>query len=66
MIQVALMIVSIALIGIGIKGFTPSGLQLSKNTTLNGTAGKVVGTLCILFGLALIPIFIVIFMQFSN
>ena len=55
MIQLALVAVSIGLIILGFKGFTPSGLAFSKKTTLRGTSGMVVGVICILLGLALIP-----------
>ncbi len=47
MIQIALAILSLLLVLIGIKGFTPSGLQFSKNTALNGRKGKIVGGICI-------------------
>lgn len=66
MLQVGLVVVSIALGVLGIKGFTPSGLALSKNTTLTGPKAKLVGTFCILGGLALVPLFMLIFWAFSN
>ncbi len=66
MIQIALILVSIGLIGLGIKGFTPSGLEFSKTTTLTGTRAKVVGALCILAGCALIPIVISVFWASSR
>lgn len=58
--------VSVALIILGIKGFTPSGLALSKSTTLTGPKARLVGTLCILSGLALIPLFMLVFWAFSD
>lgn len=57
MIQIALVAVMIGLIVIGIKGFTKSGLKLTQTTTLSGTPGKVVGTICIVLGIGLIPLF---------
>lgn len=58
MIQIVLVILSICLIILGIKGVTKAGLAVSKKTRLNGTPGKVVGVLCILLGVGLIPLFI--------
>lgn len=66
MIQIAIPVLSILLIVIGIKGFTAGGLQFSKNTVLKGTPGKVVGTLCILLGIGLIPLFLLLFVGYSN
>ena len=66
MIQIALVVLSILLVIIGIKGFTPSGLKLSNSTTLRGRDGKIVGAICIAFGLGLIPLFIVVFVVFSS
>ncbi len=60
MIQIALVAVSVGLIILGIKGFTRSGLALSNTTNLTGIPGKVVGVLCILGGLGLIPLLIVV------
>ena len=60
MIQIAVLAVAGCLIVLGIKGFTASGIPLSKTTTLKGTSGKVVGTICILAGLAFIPLFLFI------
>jgi len=60
MIQIALVLVSIGLVVIGIKGFTKDGLTLARNTRLTGASGKIVGTLCILFGLGLIPLVLVV------
>jgi hypothetical protein len=60
MIQIAMVVVSVCLIVLGIKGFTRSGLALSKTTTLTGTSAKVVGVLCILGGIAVIPMFLLL------
>lgn len=57
-IQIALGVLAVLFIVIGGKGFTPSGLQFSKNTFLRGRSGKIVGALCIAFGIALIPLFV--------
>ncbi|MFN7876292.1 MAG: hypothetical protein ACK5PB_13310 [Pirellula sp.] len=66
MIQIALAILSLLLVLIGIKGFTPSGLQFSKNTALNGRKGKIVGGICIAAGIGLIPLFLLLFMLYSS
>ena len=59
MIQIALIAVSIGLVVIGIKGFTKDGLTLTRKMRLTGASGKIVGTLCILLGLGLIPLVLV-------
>jgi hypothetical protein len=56
MVQCGLLLVSIGLIFLGIKALLGKGLMLSRNKTLTGTPAKVVGVLCILFGLALTPL----------
>src|SRR5262245_45762661 len=66
MIQVALLIVAIALIILGIKGFSASGIPFSKTVTLSGTPGKIVGVICILAGVMLIPLFMLIIWSFSG
>lgn len=55
MIQLALLICSIGLIVIGIKGLSGRGIALSKTKTLTGPQAKAVGVACIIGGLALIP-----------
>jgi CDP-diglyceride synthetase len=45
-------ILGILFVVIGVKGFTEAGIPLSKNKTLEGTAGKIVGTICIVLGVA--------------
>ena len=60
MIQIALVVVSIGLVVIGIKGVTKDGLTLTRSTRLTGASGKIVGTLCILLGLTLIPLVLVV------
>jgi len=55
MIQIAAVLVSIGLVILGIKGFTAKGIPVSKNKTLTGNSGQVVGTLCILAGVAFCP-----------
>lgn len=65
MIQVALIVVSILLIVIGAKGFTSSGVQLSRNTILRGRTGRIVGAACIVTGLGLIPLFLLLFVKYS-
>ncbi len=60
MIQIALLAVSVGLVVLGIKGFTRSGLAFSQTKTLTGTSAKIVGSICILSGLGLIPLFLLI------
>jgi hypothetical protein len=55
MIQIGLLVASVALIILGAKGFTAGGIPFTRSATLIGTRAKVVGALCILGGLALIP-----------
>jgi hypothetical protein len=66
MIQIALVALSIGLIVLGVKGFTRSGLAFSKTTTLTGTKAKIVGVLCILGGIGLIPLFVLMIWAFSS
>jgi hypothetical protein len=66
MIQIALLAVSIALVVMGVKGFTASGIPLSKNVVLNGTSGKIVGVICIIAGLLFIPTFLLIFWAYAS
>jgi hypothetical protein len=66
MIQIALLVLSVLLVIIGIKGFTPSGLQLSKNTNLVGRRGKIVGAICIALGIGLIPLFLLFFFAYGS
>ena len=66
MIQIALLVLSVLLVVIGIKGFTPTGLQFSKNTVLKGRNGKIVGAICIGLGIGLIPLFLILFMMYSS
>lgn len=66
MIQIALLVLSILFLAIGIKGFTASGLKLSNSTTLKGRSGKVVGAICIAFGLAMVPLFVMVTRMFSS
>lgn len=61
MIQIGLVAVSLGLIILGIKGFTPSGLALSRTTTLTGPSAKIVGILCVSGGLGLIPAVLLFF-----
>ena len=35
---------------LGIKGFTETGIPLSKSKNLTGTTGKTVGIICVAFG----------------
>jgi hypothetical protein len=47
-------VIGIAALLLGLKGFTPAGLPFTKNKRLTGTTAKVVGAACLLLGLALI------------
>jgi predicted transcriptional regulator YheO len=59
MVQIALAVCSVLLVILGIKGFTEKGVAVTRSVALKGTTGKIVGTLCILLGLSLIPIFLI-------
>jgi hypothetical protein len=47
-----LLAVGVGAIGLGIKGFTKDGLPLSPTTNICGLAGRLLGMLCFLIGLA--------------
>ena len=66
MIQIILLVVSVLLVVLGVKGFTPSGLKLSKETILTGSRGKVVGAICIALGVGLIPLFMLLTWMYSE
>jgi hypothetical protein len=53
-LQILAIVASIGLMALGIKAIF-GGLVLSKEKTLTGTPAKVVGVLCILGGLAVLP-----------
>jgi hypothetical protein len=61
MILIAVVLVSIGLVFLGVKGFTASGIPLTKMAALKGTQGKIVGSICILAGLAFTPLFLLAF-----
>jgi hypothetical protein len=65
-IQIAVLAVSIGLIILGIKGFTASGIPLTKTTALKGTQGKIVGVVCILGELLFIPLFLLAFVGYGQ
>ena len=60
MLQLALLAVSIGLIVLGIKGFTASGLAFSRTKTLTGGTAKIVGALCIVAGVSLVPLLVLV------
>lgn len=66
MIQIAMLAVSIGLVVLGIKGFMKSGLQVSRNTTLTGNSGRIVGTICIIAGVGFIPMCLLLMMLISS
>jgi uncharacterized membrane protein len=66
MLQILLLAVSVGLVVLGVKGFTASGIPFSKNVVLNGTSGKIVGAICIMAGLAFIPLFLLAFWLYAN
>ena len=66
MIQIAVLAVSVGLVFLGAKGFTASGIPLTKTVTLNGTRGKIVGVICMLAGLGFIPAFLVVLLVYGN
>ena len=66
MVQIAVLLVSIGLIVLGVKGFTASGIPLSKTVVLKGTSGKIAGVICILAGILFIPAFILAFLAYGT
>ncbi len=66
MVGAALTFVSAGLIIIGMTGFTASGLGLGQTRIVTGTSAKVVGTLCILAGLLVIPVAGVIYLVWTS
>ncbi|GAC1334866.1 MAG: hypothetical protein NVSMB14_02100 [Isosphaeraceae bacterium] len=61
MVQIALVVVAVGLIILGIKGFTKSGLALSKEKTLTGRPAKIVGACCIFAGTSMLIAFVAFF-----
>jgi len=49
-ISIVVATIGVAMIGLGRKGFTPSGIPFSKKRTLTGRSGKIVGGIAIGFG----------------
>ena len=47
-------LIGIAAIFLGAKGFTPDGLPFTSKKRLTGTTAKVVGVICVLIGLLFI------------
>jgi hypothetical protein len=47
-------VIGIAAILLGLRGFSRDGLPLTRKKRLTGTTAKVVGALCLLIGLAFI------------
>ena len=50
------LIFGFAAIGIGFTGFTQKGISVTSSAQLNGTPGKIIGTLSILMGLAILSL----------
>ena len=50
------LLIGLGAIGLGIKGFGPWGIPLSKEKSLEGNAAKVAGAICFLIGLGLIAV----------
>ena len=65
-IQIAVLAVAVGLVILGIKGFTASGIPISKKVVLKGASGRIAGVLCILAGLAFIPAFLLAFWAYGN
>lgn len=66
MLQIAVIGLCIGFIVLGVKGFTASGLALTKTKTLRGTPAKILGAICIAIGLGIIPGFILLAWAASN
>ncbi|WP_425614991.1 hypothetical protein NA78x_004877 [Anatilimnocola sp. NA78] len=58
---IILLVCAILFVVIGITGFSKRGIPLSKTTYVNGISGKLIGTLCILTGVLLLPAFYLFF-----
>ncbi|MBY0227663.1 MAG: DUF1080 domain-containing protein [Gemmataceae bacterium] len=56
----------VAFLLIGWKGFTAAGLQLTPKTRLRGTSGKIVGSVCVLLGLAVLAFAVIDLVVRSN
>jgi len=65
-LQIALIAVSIGLVILGIKGFTASGIPVTKNFALKGRSGRVAGVICILTGIGFIPLFVLAFLGYMR
>ncbi len=44
----------LAAVILGVMGFSPAGIPLTRNTRIAGLAGKVTGGMCVLLGLAIL------------
>jgi len=47
-------LIGIGAILLGVKGFTPEGLPFTRKTRIKGTAGIIVGIVCLLLGILLL------------
>ena len=50
LIAVVIATVGVALMGLGLKGFSREGMQFTQNTVLTGAAARVAGIVCLLMG----------------
>ena len=66
MIQIAILFVSVGLVVLGIKGFTASGIPLTRTFSLKGTSGKITGVVLILTGIGFIPLVLIAIVIYGN
>ena len=46
-------IIAIAIVALGVKGFKPEGLPLTGSRSITGKPAKIIGSVCVAFGLLL-------------
>ena len=46
--------VGLAAMGLGCKGFTPTGLPWSKNNNITGKPAEIIGAVCMIIGAAFV------------
>lgn len=66
MIQIALVFAAVMFVVIGAKGFTEEGVRVSKSKVIRGRPGKILGSICIAFGIICIPLFILLFVLYMK
>ena len=52
MVDVGAIVIAIAIVALGLKGFSPTGLPLTGTKSITGAPAKIIGAICIAVGLA--------------